>query len=284
MSSEPVSPDPGRDEEWEAWLAYQETLESPEEPDLDPEPWPWMSDDPLDLPEPGSPRAAQLGYQVREEDLGSAAGLASGWPLDTGPGCSALMGFAEDAAGDDDSYTGATDDELTGVICAWDRVEAAASARKHAAVAELIRRHPAPGCAPAPGTPQAAARMPGCWAEFTDTELSHALADSRHAAEAMLDLSWDLQVKLPGTMALYLAGRLRHSKVLIIAAATAILDPAEARAAEAMVLGRAGRLTPGGLLSAVARAVVEVAPEEARKPREAAAKDARVERWPEDSG
>src|ERR1700678_138320 len=284
MSSEPVSPDPGRDEEWEAWLAYQETLESPEEPDLDPEPWPWMSDDPLDLPEPGSPRAAQLGSQAREEVRVSAAGFASGWPLDTGPGCSALMGFAEDAAGDDDGYAGATDDELTGVICAWDRVEAAASARKHAAVAELIRRNPAPGCVPAAGTPQAAARMPGCWAEFTDTELSHALADSRHAAEAMLDLSWDLQVKLPGTFARYRAGRLRHSKVLIIAAATAVLDPAEARAAEAMVLGRAARLTPGGLRSAVARAVAEVAPEKARKRREAAARDARVERWPEDSG
>src|SRR6202522_2764558 len=100
----------------------------------------------------------------------------------------------------------------------------------------------------------------------------------------MLDLSWDLQVKLPGTMARYLAGRLPHSKVLIIAAATAILDPAEARAAEAMVLGRAARLTPGGLRSAIARAVAEVAPEKARKRREKAAKDARVERWPEDSG
>src|SRR5271155_2783807 len=281
MSSGPVSPDPGRDEEWEAWLAWQqaqESLDSWQEPDLDPEPWPGTSDDPQDLPEPGSPRAAQLGYQVREEDLGSAAGFASGWPLDTGPGCSALMGFAEDAAGDDDSYAGVTDDELGGVICAWDRVEAAASARKHTAVAELIRRNPAAG------TPQGQARMPGCWAEFTDTELSHALADSRHAAEAILDLSWDLQVKLPGTLARYLAGRLRHSKVLIIAAATSVLDPAEARAAEAMVLGRAGRLTPGGLRAEVARAVAEVAPAKARKTREAAAKDARVERWPEDSG
>src|SRR5271170_5042302 len=101
MSSVPVSPDPGRDEEWDAWLAYQETAEYEESVEswLEPEPWPGTSDDPLDLPEPGSPRAAKLGYQVREEDLGSAAGFASGWPLDTGPGCSALMGFAEDAAG-----------------------------------------------------------------------------------------------------------------------------------------------------------------------------------------
>ena len=53
---------------------------------------------------------------------------------------------------------------------------------------------------------------------------------------------------------------------------------------EAKILGRAGRLTPGSLRSAVARAVMEVAPEKARQRRETAAKFARVERWTEDSG
>ena len=61
-------------------------------------------------------------------------------------------------------------------------------------------------------------------------------------------------------------------------------DAAEARSAEKLVLGRAGRLTPGALRSAIARAVMEVAPEKAWKRREAAAKDARVQRWSEDSG
>ena len=51
-----------------------------------------------------------------------------------------------------------------------------------------------------------------------------------------------------------------------------------------MVLGRAGRLTPGGLRAAIARAVMDVAPEKARKRREAAARDARVQQWAEDSG
>jgi hypothetical protein len=50
------------------------------------------------------------------------------------------------------------------------------------------------------------------------------------------------------------------------------------------VLDRAARLTPGGLRAAIAAAVMEVAPEKARERREAAAKDARVERWAEDSG
>ena len=79
-------------------------------------------------------------------------------------------------------------------------------------------------------------------------------------------------------------GSLRHAKAQIIAWATAMLDPEEARAAEGKVLGRAGRLTPGGLRSAIARAVMEVAPQKARKRREDAEKDARVQRWAEDSG
>ena len=45
------------------------------------------------------------------------------------------------------SFGGASDDEMLGVLCAWDRLEAHAAARKHAAVAELARRRPAPGVA-----------------------------------------------------------------------------------------------------------------------------------------
>ena len=100
----------------------------------------------------------------------------------------------------------------------------------------------------------------------------------------LLDLTWDLEVKLPGTRAAFRDGTLRASKARIIADAARTLDPGQARAAEALVLGRAGRLTPGGLRAAIARAVMQVAPEAARKRREEAARDARVERWAEDSG
>ena len=126
--------------------------------------------------------------------------------------------------------------------------------------------------------------MPTAWDEFTVSELAAVLGESRGAAEDLLDLAHDLEVKLPGTKAAFRDGTLRASKVEIIARADAVLDPAEARAAEALVLGRAGRLTPGGLRAAIARAVMEVAPEKARKRREAAARDARVQRWAEDSG
>ena len=49
-------------------------------------------------------------------------------------------------AGGDGAYSDVSDDELIGLICAWDRVQAHGSARKHAMAAELIRRRPAPGC------------------------------------------------------------------------------------------------------------------------------------------
>ena len=126
--------------------------------------------------------------------------------------------------------------------------------------------------------------MPAAWDEFTVTEVASVLAESRGAAEGLLDLAHDLEVKLPGTKAAFRDGMLRASKAEIIARAARVLDPAQARAAEALVLGRAGRLTPGGLRAAIARAVIEVAPEQARQRREAAARDARVQRWAEDSG
>jgi hypothetical protein len=89
---------------------------------------------------------------------------------------------------------------------------------------------------------------------------------------------------LPGTKAALLDGTISLAKARIIAIATGLLDPAEARTAEAGVLDRAAGLTPGGLRAAIARAVMETAPDKARERRETAAKFARVERWAEDSG
>jgi Domain of unknown function (DUF222) len=210
---------------------------------------------------------------------GPAGGFATGQPLDTAPGGPVLFGLAEYAAGDDTRFTGSSDDELIGVICGLDRAEAAAAAMRHAAVAELIRRRPAPGC-----RPQGPAQMPLVWEEFTERELASALAETRGTADAMLGLASDLEVKLPGTRAAFRTGVLRQSKVEIIAHATAVLNPDEARAAEALVLDRAGQLTPAGLRAAITRAVIEVAPEKAAKRREKGQQDARVQRWMEDSG
>ena len=314
---QPLPPGPDRmdDEQWAASLAARQSQDEPADPEL--------CADPEDPPLPGEVDLAALVAGCREitaeqaaaaahaarlgttgalaaiaatlgrrgpgmpgsaqsfpgEYPGAAGGFASGMALDTAPGCAVLMSLADEVAGPDDTYPGATDDELVGATCAWDRVQAHASARKHAAVAELIRRRPGPGCAL-----EGPARMPAAWEEFVPDELAPALAESRWAADDMLDLAHDLAVKLPGTRAAFRAGIVQEKKARIIASATQLLDPGEARAAEALVLDRAGTLTPGGLRAAIARAVMEVAPDKARKRREEAARDARVERWAEDSG
>ena len=211
---------------------------------------------------------------------GPAGAFATGMVLDAAPGGLELALFAADAAGTGDRYPGASDDELVGAICAWDRAEAHAAARKHAAIAEFIRRRPLPGC-PLEGP----AQMPAAWEEFARTSWLRPWPSPRAAAEVLLDLSWDLEVKLPGTKAAFRSGILQaeqgpdHRRT-----PPGCWTPEEARAAEALVLDRAGRLTPGGLRAAIARAVMQVAPDKARKRREEAAKDARVERWAEDSG
>jgi hypothetical protein len=225
---------------------------------------------------PGMPGSAQ---SFPGEYASPAAGFATGKPLDAAPGCATLASFLEEIAGEDDRYRGASDDELQGVVCGWDRVEAYASARKHAAVAEVIRRRPAPGAAV-----EGRAEMPDGWHEFTARELAAVLGVSQGDAERMLDLAWHLEVNLPGTKAAFLAGIVNQDKAAIIAAATALLDPGEARAAEAMVLDRTGSLTPPALRAAINRAVMDVNPEKAKKRREHMAKRTRVERWAEDSG
>jgi hypothetical protein len=225
---------------------------------------------------PGMPGSA---HSFPGEYASPAAGFAAGQPLDVAPGGAALGSFLEDAAGPDDRYAGASDDELVGVICAWDRQQAYASAREHAAIAELARRRPAPGAAV-----RGPAEMPECWHEFTGRELGAVLGVSSGDAEEMLGLAWHLEVNLPGTRAAFRAGILSRDKAAIVAAASALLDPAEARAAEAMVLDRAGSQTPAQLRAAIGRAVMEVNPEKAKKRREHMAKRTRVERWAEDSG
>jgi Domain of unknown function (DUF222) len=316
MARRPVLPGPGRDDgpgrAEEDWLAWCESVENQLDPDEEEEPGedaaPWDVDLDAIIAEcreitaeeaalaaqaarrglpggtpvadgrrgPGQPGSAQ---PQPGEYLSRAAGFGAGMLMDTMPGCGALAGFAAGAAGEDDRYAGACDDEVAGAIAAWDRVEAYAAARKHAAAAEFIRRRAEPGC-PLAGP----ARMPEAWDEFTTVEVAGVLAESRPAADALLGRAYDLAVRLPGTAAAFRDGILRQSKVAIIARATMLLDPAEARAAEQKVLDRAGRLTPGGLRAAIARAVMEVAPEKARRRREVAEKFARVERWAEDSG
>ena len=152
------------------------------------------------------------------------------------------------------------------------------AARKLVAIAEVFRRNPEDGFEPEPG------QMPAVVHEFTCEQLAYALGESRAQAGWLLTTAWHLATRLGGTLDTLRDGTITRGKAELIVRLTQYLDDGEAAAVEAKVLGRAGRLTPGGLRSALARAVMEVAPEKARQRREAAARTARVERWAEDSG
>jgi hypothetical protein len=212
---------------------------------------------------PGQPGSARV---FPGESSSPAAAFGPGMVFDVLPGC-AQLAVAADAAAGDDGFAGVSEAELIGIMCGWDRVEAHAAARKLAVVAELSRRNPGPEDA-----------------EFTADQIANALGESRFRAGELTGTAGHLDTHLPGTRAALRDGTVSLGKARLIAAATGLLDPAEAAAAEAGVLDRAGRLTPGGLRAAIARAVMEAAPGKARKRRETAARFARVERWAEDSG
>jgi hypothetical protein len=152
------------------------------------------------------------------------------------------------------------------------------AARKLVAIAEVFRRNPEDGFEPEPG------QMPAVVHEFTRDQLALALGESRAAADWLLTVAWHLATRLAATLDALADGIITRGKAELIVRLTQYLDGDEAKAAEAKVLGRAGRLTPGSLRSALARAVMEVAPDKARERRETAARFARVERWAEDSG
>jgi hypothetical protein len=294
MPPEPVPADPGWDDDlaWldrdpvtaaerEAWLDRVAEADDPPEPEEYEDFAPLTAEELAEIRQaaaddllavetattgrrgPGQPGSARV---FPGESSSPAAAFGPGMALDVLPGCAGLA-VAADAAAAEDGFAGVSEGELIGVVCAWDRVEAHAAARKLAAIAELARRNP---------------KLED--EELTADELANALGESRTRAYALLGTAGHLDSHLPGTRAALLDGTISMAKAQIIANATGLLDPAEARAAETEVLDRAARLTPPGLRATIARAVIKAAPKKARERRENAAKDMRVERWAEDSG
>jgi len=275
MPPEPVPADPGRDddlawldrdpataEELAAWLDRVAEFDEPPEPeefeDFDPltpgelaEIREAAADDLLAVKAattgrrgPGQPGSARV---FPGESSSRAAGFGPGMPLDVLPGGPHLA-VAADAAAADDGFAGVPESELVGLLCAWDRVEAHAAARKLAVIAEVARRTARPEDE-----------------EFTADEIANALGESRTRAYELMGTAGGLDTQLPGARAALRDGTISLGKARIIAAATALLDPEEAAEAEAGVLDRAASLTPGRLRAAIARAVMEAAPEKAKK-------------------
>src|SRR6266498_231563 len=208
MPPSPVPADPWRDEDlaWldrdperETWRDRAREHEEPPEPEEDEDFEPLTAEELTGIREaaadellaveaastgrrgPGQPGSARV---FPGESASPAAGFGPGMPLDILPGCAGLALSADAAAGEDDRFAGVSEGELIGVVCAWDRIEAHAAARKLAAIAELGRRNPKPEAA-----------------EFTADELGNALAESRTRAYALLGTADQLDTHLPGTRA-----------------------------------------------------------------------------------
>ena len=208
------------------------------------------------------------------------AGFASGEVLDSARPSPVLAAAADVAAGPSRAYTGVSDDELVGILTAWQRTESWAAAGRLSAAAELIRRRPATGRARA-----GHAGVPLPWGKFCADELAAALAISRWAAEKMTGLAHDLATRLPLTRQALHDGIIDAYKAQVIAEATRCLDAAAAAAAEAAIVpDRVTGKTPGQIRAEIARAVLKADPAAARQRREQAQKDARVELWREDAG
>ncbi|HEX6525889.1 MAG TPA: DUF222 domain-containing protein [Streptosporangiaceae bacterium] len=212
---------------------------------------------------------------------GPAGGFGQGQPWDTAAPDMPLAARADAASGVTRDFAGVSDDELFGVLGARRRLEARQAWERLAVVAEIIRRRPAPGC-----KLRGPAAMPQVWAEDTAGELSLGLAVDRRTADHLLGLAWDLQVKLQLTWRKLRDGLIDERKAATVSSHCANLTPEEAGQAERILFAHPDveAMTHGMLRDRIARAVIEVNPDAARKRREDAAKEARVEVRAEESG
>jgi len=213
-------------------------------------------------------------------DRDSGSGFASGGVWDKalpGPG---LAEAADAAAGPARGYGDTSDDELIGVLGGWQRIESWAAAGRLSAVAELIRRRPGTH-----GDRATCSGIPASSGKFCADEVAVALSISRWAAERTTALARDLATCLPATNRALGEGVIDAYKAQVIAEATRVLNDAATAEAEASVFasGVAGK-TPGQIRALIARAVLKADPAGAKKRREQAQHDARVELWREDAG
>jgi hypothetical protein len=146
---------------------------------------------------PGQPGSARI---FRGESCSPAAAFGPGMTLDVLPGCAGLAVAADAAAGEDGRFGGVSEAELIGVMCAWDRMEAHAHARKLTVVAELARRYPGE-----------------LDQEFTGDQVAYALGESRARADSLIGMAQSMPDRLPGTAAGLEDGTISRYKAEIIA-------------------------------------------------------------------
>ena len=248
--------DPTESADWDS--AELADWDSAELADWDPE---VPEDEP---PEPAmpEPKASDRG---RDDGRFSAGGVADN--LVPGP---RLAGFIADARAI--GLGRLTDDELIGVMRAARRLASWSAATELAAAGDLWRRR---------WTEEQAGNAGA--ARHTDDEIAAALTLTRRAADQVLSLAVALR-RLPLTGRALTAGDIDLPRAMVIADEVTGLGNEHAAAVEQAVIGAAAGQTTGQLRAATRRAVLSADPQAARKRKERALQDARVERWDEHGG
>ena len=165
------------------------------------------------------------------------------------------------------------DDQLTGLLQAANRLASWSAALKLAATSGLAARREADG------------NKTGDWRSFdhVDDEVAVALTLTRRSAGRLLELALGLD-RLPLTRAALAAGLIDERRAEVIAEELSGLDDAHAAAVEKLLIGKAPGLTTGQLRALARRLVISADPAAARRRKEAALRDARVEAFTEHAG
>jgi Domain of unknown function (DUF222) len=167
-----------------------------------------------------------------------------------------------------EGLAGLGDDQLVGVIAAVRRLESRAAWYLMAAVAEFAARRAAEPAV----------------TEFAAAELAAELHLTGPSAAAQMDYATTVTSRLPATCAALRAGAIHPVHARIIEDETRVLSAQDAGRADAVLAEAAGSLTFGKLRAAAHRLVLELDPDAAQRRKEAAARDAHVRRFREDSG
>ena len=172
-----------------------------------------------------------------------------------------------------DGLASLDDDQLTGLLQAANRLSAWSAALKLAVVSEFAGRR------------ESMARQTGDWRplEHVGDEIAIALTLTLWSASRLVGLAVALD-RLPLTRAALASGAIDERRADVIADEMTGLGDEHAAAVEARIIGRAATQTTGQLRAAVRRAVLAADPSAAKRRKEKALKDARVESFIESAG
>jgi Domain of unknown function (DUF222) len=208
---------------------------------------------------------------THHDDQDRARGFAAGGELDQMDPGPVLARHAASAI--NDGLGTLDDDELTGLLCAARRLSSWTASIEVRAVSQLDARRRA----------YAATAGDLRQAQHVGDEVAAALTLTCRAADRLVSLAAGL-TRLPAAAAALAAGRIDMPKAIIFTDELAGLGDVEAAAVAALVVADAPTLTTGQLRGVLHRAVLALDPDAARKRREKAQKDARVECWTEPAG